>query len=103
MYFKRFFSLPNNLEFLIFEAFLPSLLYLCFICTDDPNLARSEFCGFALAERLSTNGSIVVAVRSWHLAVQTCRIMSSSDLYRAKQIAPVKGCVRVVLVYNCGN
>lgn len=40
------------------------------------NPARSEFCNFALAEHLTTNGFIVVEQKSWYLAVQICRTMA---------------------------
>lgn len=69
-----------------------------------PNPASSEFCNFAFAEHLSTNGFIVVALGSWHLAVQTCRTRTSYFWFaQSWAIFPAKGYVRVALVYNYGN
>lgn len=68
------------------------------------NPARSESCNFALAEHLSTNDFIVVELKSWHIAVQTCRTRTSYLWFvQTDQIASVEGYVRVVLVYNYGN
>lgn len=57
----------------IFPFSSVSLLYMHW----HPNPARSEFCNFALAEHLSTNGFIVVELKSWHLAVRPCRTRTS--------------------------